>query len=209
MLSFASRLRQNPVIPVLTIPEIKHAEPLAKVLEMAGLEFIEVTLRTECAIEAMVIMKEVAPNLKIGAGTVLTEGDVDACVKIGTDFIVTPGSSPELRTSLLKLDMDVMVGVTTATEVMSRIEEGFGVLKFFPAEQFGGAATLKAYSAPLKAAKFCPTGGVTLEKIPQYLELPNVVAVGGTWVAPANLLIEGNFDKILENAKLAAKFAIK
>ena len=206
MTAFATRLRQNPVVPVLEIPEIKYAEPLAIALSKGGLKYAEVTLRTECGIDAIKIMKETAPDLSVGAGTILTEGDVDACVKVGADFIVTPGTSPQLREALLKLDMDVMVGVTTATEVMSRLEEGFGVLKFFPAESFGGAGTLKSFSGPFKHAQFCPTGGITYEKIPQYLALSNVVAVGGSWIATKQLMEDGEWGKIEDNARLAAGF---
>lgn len=206
MAAFATRLRKNPIIPVLAIPNIEFAEPLALSLQKGGLQFIEVTLRTECAVEAIKIMKQTAPTLSVGAGTVLSEGDVDAVMKAGADFIVTPGTSPQLRAALLNLDCDVMVGCLTPTEIMCRLEEGFGVLKFFPAEQFGGSATLKAYQGPLKHAQFCPTGGISLEKIPQYLALPNVVACGGSWIANENMMINGEWSKIEANAKLAAGF---
>ncbi len=206
MLPFATRLRKNPIIPVLAIPNIECAEPLAIALEKGGLEFIEVTLRTECAVDAIKVMKETCPALKVGAGTILTEGDIDACMKVGADFIVTPGTSPRLREALIDLDCDVMVGVTTTTEVMSRLEEGFGVLKFFPAEQFGGAGTLKAFQGPLKHAQFCPTGGISYDKIPTYLALSNVVACGGSWIANEEMMLKGEWDKIEVNAKLAAGF---
>jgi 2-dehydro-3-deoxyphosphogluconate aldolase / (4S)-4-hydroxy-2-oxoglutarate aldolase len=206
MEAFATRLRKNPIIPVLAIPNIECAEPLAIALEKGGLEFIEVTLRTDCAVDAIKVMKDACPSLKVGAGTILTDGDVDACINAGADFIVTPGTSPRLRERLIDLDCDVMVGVTTATEVMSRLEEGFGVLKFFPAEQFGGANTLKAFQGPLKHAQFCPTGGITLEKIPTYLALTNVVACGGSWIANEEMMLKGQWDLIEANSKLAAGF---
>ncbi len=209
MLPFATRLRQNPVISIVSIPNIECAEPLAIALERGGIEFVEVTLRTQCAIEAIEIMKNTAPSLKIGAGTVLTDGDIDACMNIGADFIVTPGTSPRLREALINLDCDVMVGVTTPTEVMSRIEEGFGVLKFFPAEQFGGIDTLKAYQGPFKHAQFCPTGGVTFDKIPQYLSLSNVVACGGSWIASEEMMNNKQWIEIENNAKLASGFRQK
>ena len=206
MTAFASRLRLNPIIPVLEIPKIEYAAPLAVALEKGGVKYAEVTLRTECGIDSIREMKQAAPSLVVGAGTILTEGDVEACVKVGADFIVTPGSSPQLREALLKLDMDVMVGVTTATEVMSRLEEGFGVLKFFPAESFGGAGTLKSFQGPFKHAQFCPTGGISLDKIPNYLALSNVVAVGGSWIATKQLLEAEDFATIEANARLAAQF---
>jgi 2-dehydro-3-deoxyphosphogluconate aldolase/(4S)-4-hydroxy-2-oxoglutarate aldolase len=170
------------------------------------LKNLEVTLRTPVALEAIALMKAAAPDLLIGAGTVLSEGDVDACFKVGADFIVTPGSSPGLRAALLKADANVMVGVATATEIMSRLEEGFGVLKFFPAEQSGGAAALKSFAAPLPDARFCPTGGVTPDKIESYLSLPNVIAVGGTWIATPDMISAGDFATIEANARMAAGF---
>ncbi len=206
MTSFASQLRAAPLIPVLTIADLDKAEGLALALQAGGLKNLEVTLRTPVALEAIALMKAAAPDLLIGAGTVLSEGDVEACFKVGEDFIVTPGSSPGLRAALLKADANVMVGVATATEIMSRLEEGFGVLKFFPAEQSGGAAALKSFAAPLPDARFCPTGGVTPDKIESYLSLPNVIAVGGTWIATPDMISAGDFATIEANARIAAGF---
>lgn len=201
---FAHDLRKSPVIPVITIADLDAAAPLALALKAGGLRNLEVTLRTPVALEAIALMKQAAPDLRVGAGTVLNDGDVDACLKVGADFIVTPGSSPRLREALLATGADIMVGVATATEVMSRLEEGFGVLKFFPAEQSGGAAALKSFGGPLPDARFCPTGGVTPELAPAYLALPNVVAVGGTWIAPASLIETGDWAAIEANARRAA-----
>jgi 2-dehydro-3-deoxyphosphogluconate aldolase/(4S)-4-hydroxy-2-oxoglutarate aldolase len=204
MTSFASQLRAAPLIPVLTIADLDKAEGLALALQAGGLKNLEVTLRTPVALEAIALAA--APDLLIGAGTVLSEGDVEACFKVGADFIVTPGSSPGLRAALLKADANVMVGVATATEIMSRLEEGFGVLKFFPAEQSGGAAALKSFAGPLPDARFCPTGGVTPDKIESYLSLPNVIAVGGTWIATPEMINAGDFATIEANARIAAGF---
>jgi 2-dehydro-3-deoxyphosphogluconate aldolase/(4S)-4-hydroxy-2-oxoglutarate aldolase len=204
MSSFAAKLRASPLIPVLTIADLSTAEPLALALSRGGLRNLEVTLRTPVALEAIALMKQAAPDLAVGAGTVLTDGDVDACLRIGADFIVTPGSSPRLREALLGADSNVMVGVATATEVMSRLEEGFGVLKFFPAEQSGGVAALKSFAGPLPDARFCPTGGVGPELAPHYLALPNVVAVGGSWIATPQLLKSGDYSTIEANARRAA-----
>lgn len=206
MASFASLLRAAPLIPVLTISDVSTAESLALALQAGGLRNLEVTLRTPVALEAIALMKAAAPDLMIGAGTVLSEGDVEACLKVGADFIVTPGSSPALRAALLNVDAHVMVGVSTATEIMSRLEEGFGVLKFFPAEQSGGTAALKSFGGPLPDARFCPTGGVTVDKIDSYLALPNVVAVGGTWIATPDMIFSRDFAAIETNARIAAKF---
>lgn len=204
MTAFATDLRSAPMIPVITIDDLDRAEPLALALRRGGLRNLEVTLRTPVAVEAIRLMKQAAPDLRVGAGTVLTDGDVDACLGAGADFLVTPGTSPRLREALLKTGADVMVGVATATEVMSRLEEGFGVLKFFPAEQSGGAAALKAFGGPLPDAMFCPTGGVTPELAPAYLKLSNVVAVGGTWIAPRDLIAAADFATIEANAARAA-----
>ena len=206
MASFASLLRAAPLIPVLTISDVSTAEGLALALQAGGLRNLEVTLRTPVALEAIALMKAAAPDLMIGAGTVLSEGDVEACLKVGADFIVTPGSSPALRAALLNVDAHVMVGVSTATEIMSRLEEGFGVFKFFHAEQSGGTAALKSFGGPLPDARFCPTGGVTVDKIDSYLALPNVVAVGGTWIAPPDMIQSGDFAAIETNARIAAQF---
>jgi 2-dehydro-3-deoxyphosphogluconate aldolase/(4S)-4-hydroxy-2-oxoglutarate aldolase len=206
MSSFASMLRAAPLIPVLTIADLSKAEPLALALQAGGLKNLEVTLRTPIALEAIALMKAAAPGLMVGAGTVLSEGDVEACFKVNADFIVTPGSSPGLRAALLKADANVMVGVATATEVMSRLEEGFGVLKLFHAEQSVGAAALKSFAGPLPDARFCPTGGVSPDKIQSYLDLPNVVAVGGTWIATPELIEKGDFAAIEANARLAAGY---
>jgi 2-dehydro-3-deoxyphosphogluconate aldolase/(4S)-4-hydroxy-2-oxoglutarate aldolase len=206
MTSFASQLRAAPLIPVLTIADLDKAERLALALQAGGLKNLEVTLRTPVALEAIALMKAAAPDLLIGAGTVLSEGDVEACFKVAADFIVTPGSSPGLRAALLKADANVMVGVATATEIMSRLEEGFGVLKFFPAEQSGGAAALRSFAGPLPDARFCPTGGVTPDKIASYLSLPNVIAVGGTWIATPEMISAGDFATIEANARIAAEF---
>jgi 2-dehydro-3-deoxyphosphogluconate aldolase / (4S)-4-hydroxy-2-oxoglutarate aldolase len=204
MIAFAAKLRSHPIVPVLTIADLATAEPLAVALAAGGLVNIEVTLRTPDALEAIALMKAAAPSLSVGAGTVLTDGDVDACLRVGADFIVTPGSSPRLREALLSADSNVMVGVATATEIMSRLEEGFGVLKFFPAEQSGGAAALKSFGGPLPDARFCPTGGITPDKAPAYLALENVVAVGGSWIATPALLAAGDFATIEANARAAA-----
>jgi 2-dehydro-3-deoxyphosphogluconate aldolase / (4S)-4-hydroxy-2-oxoglutarate aldolase len=206
MTAFATLLRAAPLIPVITIADVAKAEPLALALQRGGLVNLEVTLRTPVAIEAIAVMKLAVPDLRIGAGTVLTDGDVDASLRAGADFLVTPGTSPRLREALLNTNADVMVGVATATEVMSRLEEGFGVLKFFPAEQSGGAPALKSFGGPLPDALFCPTGGVTPELAPSYLKLANVVAVGGTWIAPKELIDAGDWDAIEANARRAAAF---
>jgi 2-dehydro-3-deoxyphosphogluconate aldolase / (4S)-4-hydroxy-2-oxoglutarate aldolase len=206
MTSFAAQLRSAPLIPVITIADLATAEPVALALQAGGLRNLEVTLRTPIALQAIELMKAAAPDLIIGAGTVLNDGDLEACLKVGADFIVTPGSSPRLREALLRADANVMVGVATATEIMSRLEEGFGVLKFFPAEQSGGAAALKSFGGPLPDARFCPTGGVTPDKIQAYLDLENVVAVGGTWIATKELIAAGDYAQIEANARLAAGF---
>lgn len=206
MSAYAIKLRQNPIIPVLAIPNIDCAEQLALSLEKGGLKFIEVTLRTECAIDAIKLMKKTAPNLEIGVGTVLTPSDVEKSLDAGVDFIVTPGLSPNLRDALLDVKTPTMVGVSTTSEVMTRTEEGFEILKFFPAENYGGVGTLKSFGGPLKNVKFCPTGGITPEKIPSYLALSNVVACGGSWIATAEMMLAGEWDKIEANAKIAAGF---
>lgn len=206
MTDFADRLAQRPLIPVITIADAAKAARLAEALAAGGLHHLEVTLRTPAALHAIRAMKAARPDLSIGAGTVLTAADVDACVAAGADFLVTPGTTPALRAALKACGVDVMPGAATLSEVMGLLEDGFTVCKFFPAEQAGGAAALKSFAGPLAGAHFCPTGGIGPEKVGDYLALPSVVAVGGTWICPAHLIEAGDWAAIETNARKAADF---
>jgi 2-dehydro-3-deoxyphosphogluconate aldolase/(4S)-4-hydroxy-2-oxoglutarate aldolase len=176
-------MRLAPVIPVLVIEDIEHALPIAEALVAGGLPALEVTLRTECAIEAIRIMKQV-PGAVVGAGTVLTPDDLARSIDAGAEFIVSPGLTPTLGQAALDAGIPFLPGTANASDVMLALEMGFDRLKFFPAMAAGGPPALKAISAPLLAARFCPTGGVTPENAAEWLALDAVICVGGSWMVP-------------------------
>ena len=176
-------MRLAPVIPVLVIEDIEHALPIAEALVAGGLPALEVTLRTECAIEAIKVMKRV-PGAVVGAGTVLTPDDLARSIDAGAEFIVSPGLTPRLGEAAAKSGIPFLPGTANASDVMFALELGFDRLKFFPAMAAGGPPALKAISAPLLAAKFCPTGGVTPQNAAEWLALDAVLCVGGSWMVP-------------------------
>lgn len=176
-------MRLAPVIPVLVIEDIEHALPIAEALVAGGLPALEVTLRTECAIEAIKVMKQV-PGAVVGAGTVLTPDDLARSIDAGAEFIVSPGLTPKLGEAAARSGIPFLPGTANASDVMFALELGFDRLKFFPAMAAGGPPALKAIAAPLAAAKFCPTGGVTPENAPEWLALDAVICVGGSWMVP-------------------------
>lgn len=192
-----------PIVPVLVVEDPANAAPLAKALEAGGAVAIEVTLRTDEAVACLAEMKAACPDLYVGAGTVLTEGDIDACVKVGVDFIVTPGTSKQLADLLLDSGVPTCPGVSTAGEALTLYEMGFDHQKFFPASAAGGPAFVKALSGPLRNISFMPTGGVSADNMNEYLSLPNVFAVGGSWLAPAGLVKKGAFNEITSRMQAA------
>lgn len=196
-------MRLAPVIPVLVIEDIEHALPIAEALVAGGLPALEVTLRTECAIEAIKVMKQV-PGAVVGAGTVLTPDDLKRSIDAGAEFIVSPGLTPNLAEAAYKAKIPFLPGTANASDVMFALECGFDRLKFFPAMAAGGPPALKAISAPLMAAKFCPTGGVTPQNAPEWLALDAVICVGGSWMVPKG---KPDVAKIEAEARLAAGLA--
>lgn len=195
--------RLAPVIPVLVIDDLAHAEPLAKALIAGGLPALEVTLRTPVALEAIRIMARV-PGGTVGAGTLLTPADVTAAVAAGARFGVSPGATDRILTACEEADLPLLPGAATASEVMALLERGYRVQKFFPAEANGGAPALKAIGAPIPQVMFCPTGGVSPKNVGNYLSLPNVLCVGGSWVAPKDLMVKGDWEGIVALARAAA-----
>lgn len=184
-----------PVIPVLVLDEVAHARPLAEALVAGGLPALEVTLRTPAALDCIRAMAEV-PGGIVGAGTLLTPADVKAAKAAGATFGVSPGATDALLQACIDEDLPLLAGAATATEAMALLEKGFDMLKFFPAEASGGAPALKAIGAPLPQISFCPTGGVSLSNKADYLKLPNVVCVGGSWVAPKDKMASGDWAGI-------------
>lgn len=195
-----------PVVPVLVVDEAAHAVPLAAALVAGGLPALEVTLRTPAALEVIRAMAGVAGSV-VGAGTLMTPADVRAAKAAGAVFGVSPGATERLLAACEDEGLPLLPGAATATEVMALIERGYSVMKFFPAEAAGGAAAVKAIGAPIPQARFCPTGGITLRNAPDYLALPNVLCVGGSWVAPKDRLAAGDWHGVTRLAAEAAGLA--
>ncbi len=195
-----------PIVPVIVIENLDHARPLAEALVAGGLPALEVTLRTEVAIEAIAEMAQVEGGV-VGAGTLLTSVDVAAAVEAGAQFGVSPGATDRLLDAALEAGLPMLPGAATASEVMALLEKGYTVQKFFPAEASGGAPALKSIGAPIPQVSFCPTGGITPQNAPTYLSLPNVVCAGGSWVAPKALMEAGDWDGITALAKAASRLA--
>lgn len=195
--------RLAPVVPVLVIDDLAHAAPLAKALVAGGLPALEVTLRTPCALDAIRAMSDVEGGV-VGAGTLLTPADVKAAKAAGAKFGVSPGATQRLLDACAEYDLPILPGAATASEIMALLEMGFSTLKFFPAEQAGGAAYLKSIGAPIPQVKFCPTGGISLKNARDYLTLPNILCVGGSWVAPKDAMARGDWAAITTLAAEAA-----
>ncbi|MEU1882460.1 bifunctional 4-hydroxy-2-oxoglutarate aldolase/2-dehydro-3-deoxy-phosphogluconate aldolase [Streptosporangium sp. NPDC020072] len=193
-----------PVIPVVVIDDPETAVPMARALVRGGLPVIEVTLRTEGALEAVKRIAAEVPEAVIGAGTIRTGADVDAAVKAGARFLVSPGSTPSLLDAMRDSGVPFLPGVATASEVLALAERGLTEMKFFPAEAAGGLPYLKALAGPLAEVRFCPTGGIKPATAATYLALPNVGCVGGSWLTPADALASGDYSRI---ERLAAEAA--
>ncbi|MFD1511259.1 bifunctional 4-hydroxy-2-oxoglutarate aldolase/2-dehydro-3-deoxy-phosphogluconate aldolase [Lacimonas salitolerans] len=195
--------RRAPVIPVLVIEDATLAAPLAAALIAGGLPVLEVTLRTPAALEVIAAMATV-PGGIVGAGTVLTPADVAAAKAAGARFAVSPGATDRLLDACEGADLPLLPGAATATEAMALLERGYTVQKFFPASAIGGAPALKAIGAPLPQIRFCPTGGIGHDTVRDYLSLPNVLCVGGSWVAPKKLVENAEWNAITNLARQAA-----
>jgi len=196
--------RLAPVIPVLVIDEVEHAWPLAVALVAGGLPVLEVTLRTPAALEAIREMAGV-PGGVVGAGTLIKPSDVTAAKEAGALFGVSPGVTDELLAACEAEDLPLLGGCATVSEAMRMLARGYDVCKFFPAEANGGAPALKSFAGPLPQVHFCPTGGVTPANAPDYLKLPNVLCVGGSWVASAAQMKAGKWDEIETLARTASQ----
>ena len=192
-----------PIIPVLVVDDVSVAADLARALVAGGLPALEVTLRTPAALEVIAEMAQVDDGV-VGAGTLLTPMDVYAAKEAGATFGVSPGATDKVLQAALEVDLPMLPGAATATEVMVLLEKGYSIQKFFPAEANGGVPALKAIGAPIPQVKFCPTGGVSLKNAPDYLALPNTLCVGGSWVAPKDLMLAGDWAGIEALAREAA-----
>lgn len=194
-----------PVIPVLTIERVDDAVPLGRALVEGGLPVLEITLRTDCAMEAIRHMREALPDASIGAGTVLSVEQYHQVEQAGVDFIVTPGATDALFRYGVDSAVPMLPGVATISELLSGWQYGYRRFKFFPAEASGGVAALKSFGGPIPEARFCPTGGITPENANGYLELPNVMCVGGSWVTPKKLVDAKDWDGVRALAREAVE----
>ena len=186
------------VVPVVVLNDAKDAAPLAKALCEGGLPCAEVTFRTEAAEESIRIMATEFPEMVIGAGTVLTIDQVDRAVGAGAKFIVSPGFDPEIVDYCISKGIVVLPGCITPSEVTQAVKRGLEVVKFFPAEQFGGVATIKALAAPFTSVRFMPTGGISAKNLADYLGFKKIIACGGSWMVKGDMVAAGEFDKIKE-----------
>ena len=194
-------MQDAPVIPVIVLNDVAHAVPLARALVAGGIRMLEVTLRTPQALECIERIAKEVPDAVVGAGTIRSAADAQAAAKAGALFGVSPGYTRTVGMACRDAGLALLPGVATGSEIMMAQEDGFTELKFFPAMQAGGPAMLKAWSGPFFDVKFCPTGGVTLQNAPEFLALPNVVCVGGSWIVPADAMAKGEWDKITQLAK--------
>ena len=196
-----------PVIPVIVIEDIEHAVPLAEALFSGGIAALEITLRTEFGLEAISKMKAAFPDRHVGAGTVCTPDEFAAAAGAGADFIVSPGATPVLLSTASNYALPFLPGAVTASEVMCAMDEGFSILKFFPAETSGGAAALRALAGPFPSVRFMPTGGITRDNVGAYLRLENVLAAGGSWLTPRALCAAQQWDQIKQLASDTAELS--
>ncbi|MFE6482514.1 bifunctional 4-hydroxy-2-oxoglutarate aldolase/2-dehydro-3-deoxy-phosphogluconate aldolase [Streptomyces sp. NPDC057757] len=200
----ASVLDLAPVVPVVVLQDAADAVPLARALVAGGLPAIEVTLRTPAALDAIRAIALEVPDAVVGAGTVLSPAQVARCVDAGARFLVSPGWTDVLLAAMERSGVPFLPGVSTTSEVVALLERGVREMKFFPAEAAGGRAYLRSLAGPLPQARFCPTGGIGLDSAPEYLALPNVGCVGGSWMLPADAVAARDWGRIESLAREAA-----
>ncbi|GAA9844798.1 bifunctional 4-hydroxy-2-oxoglutarate aldolase/2-dehydro-3-deoxy-phosphogluconate aldolase [Helicobacter pylori] len=194
-------LQISPIVPVVVIEDIKDAVPLAQSLIEGGIHIIEVTLRSSCALDAIELIAKNVPKMRVGAGTILNPTQLEQAQNRGAEFLISPGLTIKLLEHAKKKDMPLIPGVSSSSEVMQALELGYSALKFFPAEYCGGVKLLNAFNGPFKGVKFCPTGGISTDNMRSYLNLENVLCVGGSWLTPKNLIQNKEWDKITEICK--------
>jgi 2-dehydro-3-deoxyphosphogluconate aldolase/(4S)-4-hydroxy-2-oxoglutarate aldolase len=200
-------LRQGPVVPVIVVNDAAVAVDLARALVDGGIRVLEVTLRTKAALAAMRRMRDEVPGAIVGAGTLRNRAQLEAALDAGAQFGVSPGLTPELASAARNANLTLLPGVATASEAMRAQDEGFDILKLFPAEAVGGIKLLKSLAGPLPDLRFCPTGGIDLVKAQDYLALPNVLAVGGSWLTPEDAIANRDWARITELARQASTLA--
>ncbi len=197
-------MQDAPVIPVIVLNDLAHAVPMARALVAGGVRMLEVTLRTPQALACIEAIAREVPEAVVGAGTVRSRADAQSAARAGARFAVSPGYTSAVGQACRDVGLALLPGVATGSEIMMAQEDGFTELKFFPAMQAGGPAMLKAWSGPFFDVRFCPTGGVSLQNAGEFLALPNVVCVGGSWLVPADAMAAGDWARI---TRLAADTA--
>ena len=207
MMDIAEKFQKLGVVPVVVLEDTKDAVPLAKALVEGGLPCAEVTFRTEAAEESIRLMTEQFPEMLVGAGTVLTREQVDAAVAAGAKFIVSPGFDPEIVDYCLEKEIPIFPGCVTPSEVAQAVKRGLKVVKFFPAEPAGGVAMIKAMAAPYNQLRFMPTGGIGTQNLKDYLGFDKIICCGGSWMVKADLIKNGEFEKICNLTKEAKELA--
>lgn len=206
MSNVAETIRRLGIVPVVVLHDAKDAAPLAEALCEGGLPCAEVTFRTDAAAESIAIMTAKYPGMLVGAGTVLTIDQVNQAVNAGAKFIVSPGFDPEIVDYCLNKNIPVFPGCITPSEVAQAVKRGLKVVKFFPAESFGGMATIKAIAAPYTGLKFMPTGGINAKNLENYLSCDEIIACGGSWMVKSDLIRDGKFDEIRRLTQEAVAF---
>ncbi len=198
-------MNTSPVIPVMVINQLEHAVPLAHALVEGGLKVLEITLRTPVALDAIKRIKAEVPGAIVGAGTVINLDTLQQAIDAGSEFLVSPGVTESLIDTALKSGVPILPGVISPSEVMRLMEKGITEMKFFPAEAAGGVPMMKSIGGPLPQVTFCPTGGVNPKNAVDYLALKNVACVGGSWMAPADLVDKEDWEEITRRAREAAQ----
>jgi 2-dehydro-3-deoxyphosphogluconate aldolase/(4S)-4-hydroxy-2-oxoglutarate aldolase len=194
-------LTSGPVVPVIVINELEHAVPLAKALVAGGVKVLEVTLRTECALEAIRAIAREVPDAIIGAGTVINPQQLDEVISAGAQFAISPGLTAPLLKAATDGPIPLIPGISTVSELMLGMDYGLREFKFFPAEANGGVKALQAIAGPFPQVRFCPTGGITPNNYRDYLALKSVLCIGGSWLVPADALAQGDYGRITELAR--------
>jgi len=202
-LTAAEVMTDAPVIPVIVLADVAHAVPLARALVEGGIRMLEVTLRTTAALACIEAIAREVPGAVAGAGTVRSAADARAAARAGARFVVSPGYTTAVGTACRDLGLPLLPGVATGSEIMAAQEDGYDALKFFPAMQAGGLPMLKAWHGPFGDVRFCPTGGISASNAAEFLALPNVVCVGGSWLTPADAVAQGDWARITQLARQA------
>jgi 2-dehydro-3-deoxyphosphogluconate aldolase/(4S)-4-hydroxy-2-oxoglutarate aldolase len=200
-------MKVSPVVPVMVINNVEHAVPLAKALVKGGLKVLEITLRTDAALESIRRIKAEVPDAIVGAGTIINVETLNAAIDAGAEFIVSPGTTEKLIDAALATGVPLLPGVADPSQAMALLEKGITAMKFFPAEAAGGVPMLKSIGAPIPQITFCPTGGVSQKNVNDYYKLSNVGCVGGSWMCAASLVDAENWDEITRLSAEAIELA--